>query len=187
QPAKVHVKHDMTPAQAPTDPGASAPTGGIKVKVSTKLDTCDLAQPETCSRAERWLTSLLNKGEAITFEQWKSRIRALAPYVMLAMQPIFAALLLLVFAGSGRRYAEHFVFSLHSHSLWFLAVLPAMALRLEGPVTLAVFIHGLLAMRRVYGLGRWGALWRGLLVSLLYFTLFVVVAMAGFAVIAMTS
>ena len=41
---------------------------------------------------------------------------------MLAMQPMFAAVLLALFAFSGRRYAEHFVFWLHSHSLWFLAM-----------------------------------------------------------------
>ena len=35
--------------------------------------------------------------------------------------------LLVMFAGSGRRYAEHFVFSLHCHSLWFLALLLAMS------------------------------------------------------------
>ena len=165
--------------------GTSAASSGVKV--STKLGTCDLARPETCSRTERWLTGVFNKAEAMSFEQWKARARALAPYAMLAMQPIFAALLLLMFAGSGRRYAEHFVFSLHSHSLWFLALLLAMATGLEGPMLFAVFGHGLAAMRRVYGLRWWGALWRGVLLTFFYFVLLAGVVMSLMALIAITA
>lgn len=165
--------------------GASAASSSVKV--NTKLGTCDLARPETCSRTQRWLTGVLNKAEAMSFEQWKARARSLAPYAMLAMQPIFAALLLLMFAGSGRRYAEHFVFSLHSHSLWFLALLLAMATGLEGPMLFAVFGHGLAAMRRVYGLGWWGATWRGVLLSLFYFVLLAGLVMTLGALIALTA
>lgn len=180
----------MTPKEAAAaaealSRGASAATGGVKV--SSKLGDCDLARPDTCSSGERWLTGLLNKGESMTFEQWKARSRALAPYAMLAMQPIFAALLLATFAGSGRRYAEHFVFSLHSHSVWFLALLLAMAAHLEGLMMFAVFGHGLAAMRRVYGLGWWGAIWRGLLLSALYFLLLAGVALSMVALIAATA
>ena len=71
---------------------------------------------------------------------------------MLAMQPMFAAVLLALFAFSGRRYAEHFVFWLHSHSLWFLALLVATSMNAEGLLLLAVFSHDVVAMRRVYGL-----------------------------------
>ena len=187
---RLRVKPGKTPAETAAAAqamakGASAQDGGMKV--SSKLGDCDLTHPETCSSVERWATGLINRAEAITFEQWKARARALAPYAMLAMQPIFAALLLAMFAGSGRRYVEHFVFSLHSHSLWFLAVLLAVATPLEGPVMLAVFVHGLLAMRRVYGLGRWGALWRGVLLSAFYFVLLAGLAMSLVALIALTA
>jgi hypothetical protein len=178
KPVKLRVKPNMSPASAAATAnamakGASAQDG---VKISSKFGDCDLAHPDTCGSGERWLTGLLTKGESMTFEQWKARGRALAPYAMLAMQPIFAALLLATFVGSGRRYAEHFVFSLHSHSLWFLALLLAIATSLEGPVLFAVFGHGLVAMRRVYGLGWWGAIWRGLLLSAFYFVLLASVA-----------
>lgn len=183
----VRVGPGMTPADAAASAAArsTSQTGGMSI--TTRLGDCDLTQADDCGPLERWATRLINKMQAMTLEQWKSRARALAPYAMLAMQPLFAALLLLTFLGSGRRYAEHFVFSLHSHSLWFLMLLLAMATHLEGPVMLAVFIHGLLAMRRVYGLSGWGALWRGVLLSLLYFTLLMIVAMAGAAVIAITA
>jgi hypothetical protein len=188
--ARVRVKPNMTPKEASETAAAIAKGGSAAesgVRVSSKLGECDLARPGTCSRAERWWTELFNKAETITFEQWKARGRALAPYAMLAMQPIFAALLLATFAGSGRRYAEHFVFSLHSHSLWFLALLLAMAAGLEGPMMFAVFGHGLVAMRRVYALSWWGATWRGLLLSAFYFVLLGAVALTLVALIAITS
>lgn len=189
QPVRLRVKPGKTPAETAAaaeamSQGASAATS---VKVSTKLGDCDLDRPETCTTFTRWVTQVANKAEAMTFEQWKSRARALAPYAMLAMQPIFAALLLVMFAGSGRRYAEHFVFSLHSHSLWFLALLLALETNLEGPMMFAVFGHGLMAMRHVYGLGRWSAFWRGVLLSVFYFVLLAGLAMTLVALIALTA
>jgi Protein of unknown function (DUF3667) len=186
---RLRVKPGKTPAEtaAAAEAMAKGASAGEGVKVATRLRECDLDHPETCSSAERWLTRVVNKAEAITFEQWKLRIRVLAPYGMLAMQPIFAALLLLMFAGSGRRYAEHFVFSLHSHSLWWLALLLAMSAGLEGAMMFAVFGHGLAALRRVYGLGWFGAVWRGMLLSALYFVLLGAVAMGLVALVALTA
>ncbi|MCY4744036.1 DUF3667 domain-containing protein [Pelomonas sp. UHG3] len=161
--------------------GASAP------RRNTQIGDCDPARPQSCNAVERWVDGAMHKAAQMTLEQWKARARALAPYAMLAMQPVFAALLLLTFAGSGRRYAEHFVFSLHSHSLWFLALLLAIAASLEGSLLMAVFAHGLVALRRVYGLGWWGALWRGLVLSCLYFVLLAMVATAFALLIAATA
>lgn len=189
QPRRLRVRPDMTPAQVAA--AAEALAGGASAagaaKAHSSLGDCELARPETCSPGMRWLVGVVDKAQSMTLQQWKTRAGALAPYAMLAMQPIFAALLLLAFAGSGRRYAEHFVFSLHSHSLWFLALLLAMATGLDGPLALAVFVHGLVAMRRVYGLRWWGAAWRALLLSTLYFNLLACVALAMAAMIAATA
>lgn len=148
---------------------------------------CEDRTAGTCASVEQTIERLMNKAQHLSSEQWKAKLRALAPYGMLGMQPVFAALLLLSFAGSGRRYAEHFVFSLHSHSLWFLALLVAQA---GVPVPLlgtAVFAHGLVAMRRVYGLGWRGALWRALLLSLAYLLLLAVGLTALIALVAATA
>ena len=190
-PVRIQVRPDMTPAQAAAEAtamarGASAAEGD-NIKLSTQLGHCDLSQAKDCTAIERWATRAINKAESLTRAQWESRARALAPYAMLIMQPIFALLLLVTFAGSGRQYAEHFVFSLHTHSLWFLALLLALAAHLQGPMTVAVFGHGLAAMRRVYGLSRWGAVWRGLLLSAMYFMLLTAVALTLAAVIAITA
>lgn len=193
KPQRVRVKPDMTPAQAAAAAEAMAreasAADGARPPAQTRarIGDCDSTRPETCGSVQRWLLGVLDKGQSMTFEQWKRRAGALAPYAMLAMQPIFAALLLLAFAGSSRRYAEHFVFSLHSHSLWFLSLLFAVGMGLEGPVLLAVFVHGLVAMRRVYELRWWGAIWRGLLLSTLYFNLLACVALTMAALIAATA
>ncbi|KQV95096.1 MULTISPECIES: DUF3667 domain-containing protein [unclassified Roseateles] len=171
KPVKVKVKPGQTPAEAEAEAASTAGQG--KKSVNTKLG-CDEQHPEACSRSELLVTGLVTKGKSMTGDQWKARFSALAPYGMLAMQPVFAALLLAMFAGSGRRYAEHFVFSLHSHSLWFLALLLAMAANIEGLMTFAVFGQGLVAMRNVYRLSWFGAIWRGLLLSMGYFVLLVV-------------
>ncbi|NCT84757.1 MAG: DUF3667 domain-containing protein [Comamonadaceae bacterium] len=189
QPRRLRVRPDMTPAQVAA--AAEALAGGASAadaaRAHSRIGDCELARPEDCSRGLRWLVGVVDKAQSMTLQQWKTRAGALAPYAMLAMQPIFAALLLLAFAGSGRRYAEHFVFSLHSHSLWFLALLLAMATGVDGPLALAVFAHGLVAMRRVYGLRWWGAAWRALLLSTLYFNLLACVALAMAAMIAATA
>lgn len=189
QPVTVRVGPHMSPASAAAEAEARArgASGQDKPRISSRLNECDPAQPANCSKSERWLNSLIDKAQGMTWDQWKARSRALAPYAMLAMQPIFAALLMVVFMGSGRRYAEHFVFSLHSHSLWFLALLVAMATGLEGWLMLAVFGHGLLAMRRVYGLAWWGAVWRGVMLSGLYSVLLGGVALSLAVLIAATA
>jgi hypothetical protein len=189
KPVRLRVKPEMSPAETAAAAEALSRAASVPeaLKITTKLGECDLDRAQSCGPWERRLTVLANKAEALTLEQWVSRGRALAPYGMLAMQPLFAALLLAAFAGSGRRYAEHFVFSLHSHSLWLLALLLAGATRLEGPILLAVFVHGLMAMRRVYGLGKWGAFWRGLVLSGFYFVTLTVVIMSLMALIAATS
>ncbi|MBW8844731.1 MAG: DUF3667 domain-containing protein [Burkholderiales bacterium] len=169
-PVRVNVRPNESPLAAAASAteragGKPAPlVGDLKLKCKT-----DAGKP--CSRTEAWLDAHAAKASAMTREQWTTRMTAAAPYGMLALQPIFAALLLALFAGSGRRYAEHFVFSLHCHSLWFLALLLAMATGFDALVSLAVFGHGLVALRRVYTLGWFGAVWRGLLLSIGYFAL----------------
>lgn len=189
KPVTLRVKPGATPAEtaAAADAMAKGASAAERWKVTTKLTDCDVAEADDCTGASGWFTRLVKKAQSMTLEQWKARTRALAPYAMLAMQPVFAALLLLTFIGSGRRYAEHFVFSLHTHSLWFLALLLAVATGLEGVMVFAVFGHGLVAMRRVYRLGWWGALLRGLALSGFYFVGLGAVAAGLVALIAATA
>lgn len=183
KPVKLRVKPGATPnetaaeaqalakAQAASSAGSAPPRG--RTTFITEFSDCETAKPVACTPFERWANRLVKNAGSMTNEQWTARLVALAPYGMLAMQPVFAALLLAMFAGTGRRYAEHFVFSLHSHSLWFLALLTGVAAGFQALLIFAVFGHGVAALRRVYGVNRFGALWRGVLLSIGYFLLLI--------------
>ena len=188
KPVKLRVKPGQTPAETAAEAerlAASAAGRDAPLRVTSKLDICDEKSAAGCTRTESTVKHLVDKAQTMTNEQWQAKLRALAPYGMLAMQPVFAALLLGMFAGSGRKYAEHFVFSLHTHSLWFLALLAADLIGAwAGLLVFAVFAHGLAAMRRVYHLSWPGAWWRGVLLSLGYLLLLGLGLVAMLAVIA---
>jgi len=190
QAVTLRVEPGKTPAQTAAEAAAIAASAAGH-STSSALDKvavrCGEQGSPGCTGSARWVSQFVKKWEHMTREQWTSRAWALAPYAMLAMQPVFAALLLAMFAGSGRRYAEHFVFSLHSHSLWFLAWLLASLTSLEGTLSLAVFGHGLLALSRVYGLSWWGAGWRGVALSIGYFALLIIGLMVALALIVTTA
>ncbi len=112
-------------------------------------------------------------------------------YAMLALVPLFAALLYAMYRNRQLVYGEHLVFALHLHTFWLLAVLAlsvmpdAMSPWLGLPVLLTIPIYALLAMRRVYG-GRWLALLaRAALLTPLYaiLMLFTVVIVAFLALL----
>jgi hypothetical protein len=100
------------------------------------------------------------------------------PYAMVALLPLFAALMMLAYAGRARvypgrpdRYAAHLAYGAHTHAFACL-VIAAMLLVPWGPVRwlLAAWtaIYLLASMKRVYG-GRWsGVMVRAGLVTISY-------------------
>ena len=101
---------------------------------------------------------------------WQPRITAAAPYAIFLMLPVFAGLLQLVYWGRRMPYGEHFVFSLHLHSFWFLALLLLELLpdALNILPLLAIPLYGCWALRHVY-VGRWApTLARATVLSLVY-------------------
>ena len=82
-----------------------------------------------------------------------------APYAIFALMPVFAALLKLLYLGSGRRYGEHLLFALHTNAFAFLVL--SLLLVLPDWIPLVGFGLGVwlvfylpTAMRKVYGGGR---------------------------------
>lgn len=78
------------------------------------------------------------------------------PHAMFALMPLFALILRVLYARSGRLYAEHFVFALHVHAFVFLAATIAVLAPVEGKrfdqaVVVVLTAYLALAMRRVYG------------------------------------
>jgi hypothetical protein len=107
------------------------------------------------------------------------------PKMMFLFLPLIAAVMAVLYLGSGRYYVEHLLFFLHFHAFFFLGGITALVLDRLGSVTAGpasaffttaedVFLVALLfyvpiylfrAMRRVYGQGRfWTAAKFGVLV-----------------------
>ena len=85
------------------------------------------------------------------------RLLGMAPNAVFVLLPVFAALLMLAYRSRRMRYGTHFVFSMHMHSFWFLALLAIELL----PETVALFAallvpigYAVWALHAVYG-GRW--------------------------------
>ncbi|MFC5459481.1 DUF3667 domain-containing protein [Massilia niabensis] len=86
-------------------------------------------------------------------------VRALSsytPYAIFAVMPVFAALLKLLYLGSGRRYGEHLLFALHTNAFAFLTL--SLWLLIPDFIPLVGFGLGVwlvfylpTAMRKVYG------------------------------------
>ncbi|MEX1364210.1 MAG: DUF3667 domain-containing protein [Nannocystaceae bacterium] len=92
------------------------------------------------------------------------------PVVMFFMLPVFAVLLAIVFVGTGRLMVEHLVFSLHLHSVWFLLLIPAIAIPYEWAALslVPVPIYTVLALRHAYDAG-WGTtLLRSVVLGFMY-------------------
>lgn len=121
-------------------------------------------------------------------------LRALSsytPYAIFAVMPVFAALLKLLYLGSGRRYGEHLLFALHTNAFAFLAL--SLWLLIPDFIPLVAFGLGVwivfylpTAMRKVYGGSRLvtALRWFVLMVMHLVCIALAIVAVAGLAVIA---
>lgn len=130
-------------------------------------------QPGSCSWASTLRARIGLKGaaQADRPQELAQRMIGLAPNAVFALLPVFAGLLMLAYRARRMRYAMHFVFSLHMHSGWFLALtllsqLPDTASLIGALVVLPA--HSLWAIQRVYG-GRWSAtLGRAAVIALFY-------------------
>lgn len=148
-----------------------------------------LAAPDSCTGAAR-VGARLQLQLAQAAEQpaaAQARVFAMAPYTVFLMLPVFAAVLQLAYRRRRMNYGAHFVFSLHMHSFWYVALL-LMALLPEpatGPLLLVTIGYGLWALQQVYGGRWWTTLLRAGLVSALYGLLFVsgVVAMVALSIL----
>ena len=47
----------------------------------------------------------------------------MAPYAVFALLPVFAGIVMLAYRRQAMTYGGHFVFSMHMHAFWFIALL----------------------------------------------------------------
>ncbi len=148
--------------------------GAVQMDAQARAEMQQCANGQGCDGFERWVTGFVLRiheragGGADVFQAVRERLLAGAPYAMFALQPVFAALVMLAWRRRKLTYGVHFVFSLHVHAFWFLALL-ALALlpdAVSGLVLPLMLLYTLRALHTVYG-GRWWAntLRGGLLVA----------------------
>jgi hypothetical protein len=114
-----------------------------------------------------------------------------APYAIFLLMPVFAALLKLLYLGSGRRYGEHLLFALHTNAFAFLMlslvlILPNGIPLLAPALMLWLAFYLPTAMRKVYGGGRLltGLRWIVLMTMHLLCAVLAMVGAAALAVVA---
>jgi hypothetical protein len=118
-------------------------------------------------------------------------LRALSsytPYAIFALMPVFAALLKLLYLGSGRRYGEHLLFALHTNAFAFLVLslwllLPDFIPLVGFGLVLWLVFYLPTAMRKVYGGARLLTALRWIVLGAMHLVC-IVVAMAAVAALA---
>ena len=94
-----------------------------------------------------------------------------APMAMFVMLPLFALYLKILYLGTGKRYGEHLLFSLHTNAFAFAiftVMLPLKFAFLRFVLWLWVIGYLPWAMRRVYQKGRFGTIWRWLVLMFVH-------------------
>ncbi len=169
--------------------GAKAAAGGVVVDNGGGIDLGG-AEDEVPGLRER-LARFNRQSSQERMRQMTDGTLRYGPYAMFALLPAFAALLKLLYLGSGRRrpdrprlYGEHLVFAAHNNA--FLAFMLAAAVAAPFPWMRAALlawpmVYLLWAMRVVYG-GTWiGTILRAFVLFISYSILFGV-ATAGLIV-----
>jgi hypothetical protein len=170
------VKIDANPATAAryaalAAAAASGPAGHASA-LRHRRD-CGPLGAGACSRVDAAADDFIQRFKAHpqeTIEHLRTHLLALAPYVIFVLLPAFAGIMMLAYRARRMTYGEHFVFSLHLHAFWFLALMAiALVPDAVGDVLLLVVpVYGVWAMREAYG-GRWlPTAGRALFVSLFY-------------------
>jgi uncharacterized protein DUF3667 len=149
---------------------------------------------------DSWLDPLRSRAEAFNAlpmqqkgEQLFAGVLRYGPYAMVALLPVFALLMKLVYLGRARRYplrprryAAHLVFGAHSHAFLFLIGVLMLAAHLpilRSALGIWAVIYLLWSIKAVYG-GRWlGVLARAVLIFFAY-TICFGLAVAGLVVAA---
>ena len=166
----------------------SAQPGSFAFDITPDLDI-ELDAPRSA-----WLAPLfrdIDRYNALTLAEKRSQVSnglfRYGPYAAIAMLPVFALLLKLVYSGRARRYparprhyAAHLVFAAYGHAFMFvLAILYAVAPRaLQFPLFVWACFYALVSLKNVYG-GRWsGVVARAALIGGLYFFLLAVAFVA---------
>lgn len=146
--------------------GDSPLRAGLEVDAAGDADAVEVEVPEDAGFWDRFAATVEARVSADP-EGVQEAFGENLPRMMFLFLPLAAAMLMVLYLGSGRRYIEHLVFSIHAHAFVFLELATARSIRTWalGEDTLVGTFVGLgvvvwtlayffLALRRVYGQGR---------------------------------
>ena len=177
----------MSMAEYSARSASGAASGAALPKLEAlRVADCGAAGQPACGRVEGYMNGLLARFEANPQEvatHMQEHMLHLAPYGIFVLLPFFAGIMMLAYRSRGMTYGEHFVFSLHLHAFWFLAllVIDLVPESVGSVLQLAVPVYGVWAMHEAYG-GRWvPTVLRAFVVSLVY-GLVLAIAMAALSV-----
>ena len=164
---------------------ASAAASGVPLPKLEAMHapSCGAASQPPCGRVAAYMDGLLARFEANPDEMMahtQGHLLALLPYAIFVLLPVFAGIMMLAYRSRGMTYGEHFVFSLHLHAFWFLALMVIQLVpgSVGSVLQLGVPVYGVWAMREAYG-GRWlPTILRALLASIVYGILLTIALMA---------
>ncbi len=169
-----------------------SPAAGLRIDDALNVHLVGVDLP-LGARIEKRLESFNQLDRAQKSREIVAGMLRYGPYALIAMLPVFALLMQVLYAGRKRRYpdrprryAEHLVYGAHNHA--FVALAGTLALVVQArPVTLVLagwtMLYLLRSMHTVYG-GRWaGVLARGFVALVVYAAMFVF-AVAGLVVAA---
>jgi hypothetical protein len=152
------------------------PTPVAPITAGRRADVVKPPLPAPLAPAATWLGRRVNTGNTLVdsianerldhFRRMEPREAARQvisgflgriPQMMFVLLPIFAGMLMLLYAGSGRFYVEHFVFALHVHASAFviyLAMIVLVRVPAVGSALLCwLMLYVFLAMKTVYRQG----------------------------------
>jgi hypothetical protein len=141
------------------DPQDRAPK--VKDAISTELGKDPDLQKASQDHAgiKKFVETLVEGVTRDNGKTFKTTFFGYVPYAVFALMPVFALYLKLLYFRSGRRYGEHLLFALHTNAFAYLMLAILLLLPDGIPFVGTLLFMWLafylpLAMRRVYGGGR---------------------------------
>jgi hypothetical protein len=180
----------MSMAEYSARSASGAASGTAVPKLEAIRTGCGGVGQPVCGRVGTYMNGLLARLEDNpdqVMEHMQGEMLHVAPYMIFVLLPVFAGIMMLAYRSRKMTYGEHFVFSLHLHAFWFLALMVVQLVpnSIGSVVQLAVPVYGTWAMHEAYG-GRWlPTILRALVASVAYaVVLLVAMSVLSFALLA---
>ena len=176
--------------------GNAVTTSAGPIQIGETDSTATIAAVDTLAQHGRWVgrvwgkqfgAAMRNRGELT------AHVTSAVPKTIFVLVPLFAALVMVAFRQSRRRFPQHLAFALHVHAFLFLALTVMLVRRFTGVIAVhtlvqlvclsAIAVYLVRSVKTVYDVTTGGAIARSALVAGTYFILFAVAMVLTFGLI----